>query len=1059
MALRAKYYAATLLVLGTLCAVYQLTFVAWLEPLVPEPVELVKTTTLRRNSLLASLFPEDAWQHGNCKRLQSRDGALLFEHWEQVGDDQWKLWPLTVVLGVNSDTPLVLDAQEGAEIKFAESLDVMSGGAPPIERGRMIGEVRIRSYGQGFSMPAWGDQAAAPADLEIISSDFGIDSRKLWTTQAIQVRMGDIKLSGRDLTLHLTPLGRVQGSDGTLSILNRMELIYLDELSVPLPSGGLWRSLPGMRQQEAASARRDEPSPQESSMRPRRLPSSDAQPQAADSAGAPAEARLQCAGRVVFHFRGNELTLRDDVVLQHRVGETVDRFVCELLTLHFNDLAGAGSRRPANANDSAAPRHVADLDDYLQRLVAEGRPARIELPSFAAEVAAERLELDVGQGRLEMSGGAGARISYAGHTWRFKQCSYHFNPAEPTQLGSFQADGSGLVELGGAMPLPVRRLRWSGGIRMDQTNDSGQVALRVDGDVTALLDDDGEASCDSALLILQMDDTDLTASEMADKVRPTRFQASGQVRVRSSMVDVATDLLRLYFDLVPPDDVADTRHGDRLWVRQADEAPRDDQPGPRMSLAGSASRTMGQRPTIQGDTINAKMRVAGKQLAATDLNIVGNVTLRHLLDTPAGPLPAILSGDRLQMRDEAGKEVLQIGSGVDSPAQLALGDGHFIGPLIQVRLADNIVWIKDAGEFQVPTEILPRFVAERPQPRPLDDEAEGRAAGGDSPADSGGTPIRWLAAPRCRWRGQMLFDGSQVTLSGGVMIRGVMMAGADQDVWDVETTADRIEVALDRAVEMRQLDQLRSATIDSLGIIGSDTHPLIVTANQLTTAGTRKSRHIISLPEMIVRPATSGLTGSGPGWFRAWMRTAEVNMGDRIGQRQRLDENPLAAMHLVFRDALESNLADQSLEFIGNVRIAGRQVDAWDDLVDVESMQGLRLGDSTLDCDRLRFGVDATRRQRLLSQRWEMEANGNVVFQSRNERGLFSGDAARASYTAAKEILLVEGLPGRSANLRQTLPSGAPGFSGSGRGSMNTRTLELNFEFDRVHFPTPNLQR
>ena len=238
-------YTAALLVLSLACAVYQFTFVAWLEPDPLEPIEFAQSPSLQRNETLASLFPADAWQLQHCKRLQTRDGVLLFEHWQQIGDDQWKLWPLTLVMGLNSDSPLILETDEGAEIKFSESLDMMSGGAPPIERGRMMGQVRIRSVGESLSL---GDSAAGQANasaghLEIISSDFGIDHRKIWTTQPIEVRLGEMRLAGRDLTLHLAPLGRIEpGGEGALSILDRLELIYLDELVVPLPEGGLWQA-------------------------------------------------------------------------------------------------------------------------------------------------------------------------------------------------------------------------------------------------------------------------------------------------------------------------------------------------------------------------------------------------------------------------------------------------------------------------------------------------------------------------------------------------------------------------------------------------------------------------------------------------------------------------------------------------------------------------------------------------------------------------------------------------------------------------------------------------
>jgi len=355
---RLKQYLMALLVLSAVCAVYQLTFVAWLKPEPLPPLQFATAPALRTNESLGNLFPPGAWQLGNCKRLQTRDGALLFENWSQIGDDQWKLWPITVVLGLESDSPLILDAQEGAEIKFSESLDVMSGGAPPIERGRMIGQVRIRTVGKGFP-GAIGDDTAPAEQLEILSSDFGIDYRKIWTTQPIIVRMGNLRLEGRDLTLHLAPMGGFKpGNEDGLSILNRMELIYLDQLVVPLPNGGLWRldsrGESGPADASGAGSAGNQAADPGSGTPPVSMggtgPSGTA-PAAGQPVTGVSQAVLRCAGSVEFLFASNELILRDRVRLEHQVDQTVDVFACEKLKLQFADLLKP--RRPRRA---ASPR-------------------------------------------------------------------------------------------------------------------------------------------------------------------------------------------------------------------------------------------------------------------------------------------------------------------------------------------------------------------------------------------------------------------------------------------------------------------------------------------------------------------------------------------------------------------------------------------------------------------------------------------------------------------------------------------------------------------------------
>lgn len=170
----------------------------------------------------------------------------------------------------------------------------------------------------------------------------------------------------------------------------------------------------------------------------------------------------------------------------------------------------------------------------------------------------------------------------------------------------------------------------------------------------------------------------------------------------------------------------------------------------------------------------------------------------------------------------------------------------------------------------------------------------------------------------------------------------------------------------------------------------------------------------------------------------------------------------MTGVHLVFKESLQANLNLQSLDFLRAVRIASREVKSWDDVIDVEAIQGLRQGESTLDCDRLRLAIDQTQPSGLDSPPWELEAIGNVIYHTRNERGLFNGGAERAAYTAAKDVFLIEGQPGRSATVNQTLPTGAAGTSAAvKRLSVNTRTMEvINVEFDSLQLgPLPNFAK
>ena len=97
-------------------------------------------------------------------------------------------------------------------------------------------------------------------------------------------------------------------------------------------------------------------------------------------------------------------------------------------------------------------------------------------------------------------------------------------------------------------------------------------------------------------------------------------------------------------------------------------------------------------------------------------------------------------------------------------------------------------------------------------------------------------------------------------------------------------------------------------------------------------------------------------------------------------------------------------------------------------------MDRLAIGEMTLDCDRLGFGVspafpDDLRRIPGFKTPWEMIAEGGVVVRANTEeRGLYELTANRASYESVKAWLIVEGSPSRSAFINQTRPDGTQGL-------------------------------
>jgi hypothetical protein len=987
MLLRLTHYLTALTFLAGMAVIYRHTVAIWLQAPLIEQVDVAARPDLPRDESLNDLFAESAWQRGPCKRLQTSNGMLLFQNWTQTANDEWKLWPITVILGRGmsgsaDQSPVIIEADQGAEIKFTKSLNVMSGGAPPIQRGRMIGNVHIYR----------SDDVDQARSLDIQTANVGIDKRKIWTTEAIQMSVGQARLVGRDLTIHLSGPARPQGGNSE-TILDRMELIYLDQLTIPLDKGGLWK-------QQADQG----------------------------DAAVPALVSIECGGRVEYDFAFDQLTLRDSVSLIHQVpNAAADRFDCELLELSLND--------PTNDSiDRQGPM------DWLVEIVATGMPAVVTLPGFDVELAAERIRFNALDGIVEADGERGIRVRRGRITARLAALIYQFDPKRPKILGAIDAPGAGIVTIDDP-EIDIRRAEWTELFRMAPaglaTTDNlrTSVELRVDGDFHAWLTDGGEFQADSITGFLKPDPQSDSSSRVA--LIPDRFAFDGNVRVDTAAIKAETKYLELEFvenDALaaqsaasPMTPVPDDGPATRQWLTQ---------PGQSSTMVAPVARP---RPIIRGDLVRAQVWRNGSKLTAKNLTVTGSVEVEHVLETAGQVLPARLSGEALRLIDGGGEDILVLEGGDESTARLEIGDGFFVGPQIQVRPKANIVWINSAGEFQMPTAALPTGLAGETNPK-----------------------MRWTKPPHCRWNGEMLFDGRQASLSDGVDITASLVNG--QEPWDLQMTGDELQLSLLEGVQVTDMQTMREATVQRISLNESTNRPVMVEALQRSPDGVLQAKHLIHAAKLSFAPSGGGkIIGDGPGWYRGWLRPQKDDDPVSAGRATMIDggDTELSGIHLIFSDSMQAHLTDRSLEFRRGVRVGVRPVTSWDEAFDASTMDAISLGDSTLDCDRLRFtvepGFDPSRRVAGAPTPWEMEATRGVVFRTRNDRGLLEGTASRASYASSKDLFTIDGGPNRAATFRQTRPDGTAGPDLAVR-SMTIRPKSMileNMILERLHMAEP----
>ncbi len=937
-------YLIGLAVVVAAAGTYHLTAAKWLAPPVVDRAPIARRPLTDNDESLADLYPADAWQRGRAIRLKTQDGMLLFQNWEQNkgerdGGKKWRLWPITMVIGRGlsadeSSEPILIEAADGAVIEFSDVLDVMSGVAPTIQRGQLLGEVhiqRVRSSKAATLDLAESIDGAAPSDappgssayqlrpssstghddqtLDVRTANVGIDRRKIWTTEPIEMHVGRAVMVGRDLTLHLAAAqGNPTSKTSLARSLDRMELIYLRELTLPLG---------------------DAPDPNA--------------PGAAEDRGV---VEVHCDGRIEYDFAMDQLLLDRNVRLVHRTNTQasshavsratdalpntsstsgdqfadLDQFQCNTLRLTLRD--------PLNSS-----RERATALDWIDRMEAIGTPLRLSMGSQQFDLSAGEILFDPLKGWLvarsksnpnwaagQPSGTAPksksesvVRIRRGDMHAAMSQIVYRFDPKLPKQLGSVEVNGAGRVDYV-ALDSVFKSFSWRDGLRVASldaaTTDNLNVRFGVwcEGAIRSLLADGGSFETDriegvikpmmpaSTPILNGTKSPDTGPASIDQQWFPDRFAAIGNVRVRSQSLHASTPQMNLFFEQqdMPATPSGDAAEGSsiRNWVSQ----PNSSESGAAGEIAKGGRNSKPDMPpaTIRGDQVIAKLTFGAGELTATDLSVLGNVEVTHCLQlrqqTPTGSQPgggtdnratetmtAVMTGDQLRLRDSGGSgDVLQLGSRSQIPARLELGDGYFVGPEIQVRPDDNYIWIPSAGEFVVPSAFLPA----------LSDGSVPTAIDSDRSAISPATTARWTQSPRGRFGGSMTFDGRIATLGGGVILQAAIAEGTNPS--ELKMRGDELTFTFDTPVDMRSPGTFRATHLSQISLRQTSDQPVQLHVDRFGEDGVRESRHEMVVSELrwlpgpaapadnsnssTASPLQGEVVAPGAGSYRGWFR-------------------------------------------------------------------------------------------------------------------------------------------------------------------------------------------
>ncbi|MEL6109363.1 MAG: hypothetical protein AAFU85_25430 [Planctomycetota bacterium] len=961
---------------------------------------------------LADLFPDQAWQLDDCKRLLTSNGALLFREWNQTSDDKWLLKPVTIVVGrglseESAEAPIILSAVEGAEVEFAQSFDVMGGSAPPIKMGRLIGDVTI-------------DRAAVDASerpLSVRTRNVYLDNQKVWSTEDIRMDYGSASLRGRDLTIFLAASATTAASSTRSSnVLDRMELVYLEEMRIPIER----KQHPNQR-----------PAPPES-------------------------ASILSDGKLSYDFALDRLSVRNNVRITRQRNDTViDHFTFDAVDLRLRDPADDELTRDGPL-------------DWIDRINAVGRPAKLRFGDQDIDLIAEAIDLDAIGGLLSARGPV--RIRKGSFQAHLAQLTYQYDPNFPERIGSIDAMGTGVMAISDPT-LPLRRVEWKEGFRLEPTqptqidairqgNPGGEMGLEVRGRIVATLSDNGTFRADEirGLLAIQSEPDGLASPRTSIAARPASaaitqprtpkpknrltlvpqsFEATGQVTLVSTLADVVTERLSLVF-----------QRAAAFATPESEGSARQPENGFTLKTASEDRRTPVARskPSVRGDQIAALVLLSPDQAEVTDLSVKGGLHVEHHLRAGETMLPVTMDGETMRfirgsVTQGSGRDRLQLGSGPDAPALFRLGDGFFVGPTINAWPSDSIVRVAGAGECKVPTALL-------------------TSSSGNTPDD-----VRWTRAPHCRFAGGMDFDGQTAHLNGGVRIDAAFEN--KQEPWITSLIGDQMDIRLSKRIDfVRRTDE--KVEIEQIQLLQLGDRPVTVEAEQHTPQNAIEARHLITARRLVFDPREGGqVVGVGPGWYRGWSLTDSkrsfLTSSDQADSTPRPNRAMLQGMHLTFRDSMQADVTNQTLVFRGGVRSGAKEVNRWDEVVDVNQMQRLAVDELTMDCSELSFGISPDMPADLRSipgmpVPWEMQALGGVILRARREQGLFEATAARVSYASRKSLLIIKGTDTQRAVIKRTDPQGNLMFNMPFEDiTLNPKTFDVEAKIDSMTLGNPRL--
>jgi hypothetical protein len=1029
------------LAFGVLCLAYQLyafLVVPWVEPSVAtraaSHVFRSGQSTGDSHPELAQLFPPEAWERNDPMVLETDGGMLLFQDYQTADDGKLVLSPCTVVFfsqlpnksgsspgkaesnrNPTGGRPIVLKAPERAVLNFSGSLNLGRAEFGKLKGALLEGEITI------FSPPTAPD---VDDGLFIVTRNVQILPNQIWTPHDVQLRYGENRGSGRDLSIKLASQEDDEKPESGNSLVNAvesLELVHVDRLSFLLPSSQLEES----EKPDRSAADRQVFAVTED-----------------DAENIPVE--ITCHGPFQFDFQNWVASFEDHVdVIRVNRQAAEDRLNCQQLKIYFDpaDPADTSEQSPGEPVAQAPPRSSSPKP---RRIVAIGLPAVLQAPTWQTSAHGHRLEYDFHTRRILLEDDQRAEFTHRQHHVVSPKLEYEMS-AEPLQLGRLWASGPGNYR--GATDGEDRKsieAAWSGQLRL-QPQDGLHVMSILDGaEMTLRQPSVDEAGAPGAVqivgqfaakkLFLWLANVEGVApstpeTDPPDKqIRPVKMLADGQVTVKSPQLNGDTQRLEVWFDH-PPAPRPNPASTSLVLAQPNREATSD---GRRSGLPLSEppptepqspwSTTNDRQYEFHGGLVRLRILMAEDEPQIREATVTEQVRLTQR-DGRSGQQTLMITGQTLQLRmDQLRRAAVDIHG---SPARVMAEQTLLEGAALHVSQRENRMWADGPGRMRLPSQ-SPGAKQAMPSQVPL-----------------------WVS-----WQGGMDFNGQVARFLRKVEVRGVNKLNNGNSVHFVGL-GEQLHAKMNRYVEMQRSPQSTDLEVIEIRFLG-DVH---VENQTFEPTGAIASHDHMQIRDFVLDRPSGKFHALGPGWIisrHVDNGTLAKSLGTAQSSSAPGDGAPqLSYLRVDFENGVAGDIYRREVEFGDFVRTVYGPIASWSAVLDPDNPAGIGPQGMILTCQRM---IIAQMGQAGL-QSLELKALGNTHVESAE----FTARGDRLSYSAAKDQLILEGIGRSFAVLEQrVLPGQRPSGSVAQKIIYFPRSGLMEVEggrsIDYSHFSSPTAQ-